>query len=129
MKDIMMNGKEQQRAMVLTAVVEGRLTAGEAAELMRLCQRQERRLRHAFVRDGPAALVHGNRGRRPAHTLDAGLRERVAALGGGERKPPAGASAAPPVSPRADALGGDAATGRWQPPPVAGTSRTLAYPP
>src|SRR3990170_455916 len=83
MKDIMMNGKEQQRAMVLTAVVEGRLTAGEAAELMRLCQRQERRLRHAFLRDGPAALVHGNRGRRPAHTLDAGLRERVAALGGG----------------------------------------------
>ena len=78
-----MNGKEQQRAMVLTAVVEGRLTAGEAAELMRLCQRQERRLRHAFLRDGPAALVHGNRGRRPAHTLDAGLRERVAALGGG----------------------------------------------
>src|SRR3972149_7622445 len=79
----MMNGKEQQRAMVLTAVVEGRLTAGEAAELMRLCQRQERRLRHAFLRDGPAALVHGNRGPRPAHTLDAGVRERVAALGGG----------------------------------------------
>src|SRR3990170_2538399 len=83
MKDIMMNGKEQQRAMVLTAVVEGRLTAGEAAELMRLCQRQERRLRHAFLRDGPAALVHGNRGRRPAHSLDPGLRCRVIALADG----------------------------------------------
>src|SRR3989304_4772229 len=83
MKDIMMNGKEQQRAMVLTAVVEGRLTAGEAAELMRLCQRQERRLRHAFLRDGPAALVHGNRGRRPLHSLDPGLRTRVIALAQG----------------------------------------------
>src|SRR3990172_3247145 len=83
MKDITMNGKEQQRAMILTAVVEGRLTAGEAAELMRLSQRQERRLRHAFLRDGPAALVHGNRGRRPAHSLDPGLRCRVIALADG----------------------------------------------
>src|SRR3972149_3865222 len=62
MKDITMNGKEQQRAMILTGVIEGRLTAGEAAELMSLSQRQERRLRHAFLRDGPAALGHGNRG-------------------------------------------------------------------
>ena len=80
MKDITMNGKEQKRAMILTGVVEGRLTAGEAAELMSLSCRQERRLRHAFLRDGPTALVHGNRGRRPVHTLDERLRERVAAL-------------------------------------------------
>src|ERR1700730_10324347 len=80
MKDIMMNGKEQKRAMILTGVVEGRLTAGEAAELMSLSGRQERRLRQAFVRDGPAALVHGNRGRRPAHALAAEVRCRVVAL-------------------------------------------------
>ena len=78
-----MNGKEQRRAMILTAVVEGRLTASEAAELMRLCGRQERRLRQAFLRHGPAALVHGNRGRRPIHALDAGLRDRVVALAEG----------------------------------------------
>src|SRR3990170_1916649 len=83
MKDITMNGKEQQRAMILTAVVQGRLTAGEAAELMRLSQRQERRLRYAFLHDGPAALVHGNRGRRPVHSLDPGLRTRVIALAQG----------------------------------------------
>ncbi len=78
-----MKGKEQRRAMVLTAVIEGRLTAAEAAELMSLSQRQERRLRHAFLRDGPAALVHGNRGRRPVHTLEPGLRSRVIALADG----------------------------------------------
>jgi transposase len=83
MKDIMMNGKEQKRAMILTGVVEGRLTADEAAELMSLSYRQERRLRHAFLRDGPAALVHGNRGRRPAHALAAELRCRVVALAEG----------------------------------------------
>lgn len=75
-----MNGKEQRRAVILTGVIEGRLTAPEAAELMNISGRQERRLRQAFVRDGPAALVHGNKGRRPAHALDPGLRRRVLAL-------------------------------------------------
>jgi len=83
MKDITMNGKEQRRALVLTAVIEGRLTAGEGAELMSLSQRQERRLRHAFLRDGPAGLVHGNRGRQPVHALDVGIRERVVTLAEG----------------------------------------------
>jgi hypothetical protein len=83
MKDITMNGKEQRRAMILTAVIEGRLTAGEAAELMSLSGRQERRLRHGFRRDGPVALVHGNRGRLPVHALDPGLRSRVIALAEG----------------------------------------------
>lgn len=78
-----MNEKEQRRAMILTAAVAGRCTADEAAGLMRLSRRQERRLRHAYVRDGPAALVHGNRGRKPVHTLDPGLRERVRALAQG----------------------------------------------
>lgn len=55
-----MNKKEQRRAMILTSVIEGRLAAPEAVELMGLSQRQERRLRHALLRDGPAALVHGN---------------------------------------------------------------------
>src|SRR6266545_2240305 len=83
MKDITMNGKEQRRAMVLTAVIEGRLIAGEAAELMSLTQRHQRRLRHAFLREGPAVLVHGNRGRHPVHALDPGLRSRVIALADG----------------------------------------------
>ena len=78
-----MNGKEQRRAMILTAAVEGRLTAGEAAELMSLSGRQERRLRHAFRREGPAALVHGNRGRRPLHSLNPELCSRVIALADG----------------------------------------------
>jgi len=78
-----MNGREQRRAMILTGVIEGRLTAVQAAELMTLSERQERRLRRAFLEQGPAALVHGNRGRKPAHTLDAGLREEVVTLAEG----------------------------------------------
>ncbi len=78
-----MSGKEQQRAVILTGAIEGRLAAGEAAELMGLSERHVRRLRRAFVRDGPAALVHGNRGRKPVHTLDAGLCEHVTVLAEG----------------------------------------------
>ena len=59
------------------------MTAGEAAELMSLSQRQKRRLRHSFLRNGPVALAHGNRGRRPVHSLDPGLRPRVIALANG----------------------------------------------
>jgi len=78
-----MNGKEQRRAMILTGVIEGRLTPAQAVGLMSLSERQERRLRRAFIEDGPAALVHGNRGRRPAHTLSPEIRERVVALAEG----------------------------------------------
>src|SRR5713226_6590675 len=83
MRSITMNGKEQRRAMILTAVVEGRVAADQAAELLGLSSRHERRLRHAFLREGSAALVHGTRSRKPAHTLDPGLRNRVAALAEG----------------------------------------------
>ena len=59
------------------------MAAGEAAELMGVSQRQERRLRRGVLEKGPAALAHGNRGRKPAHTLDPGLAERVTALAQG----------------------------------------------
>jgi transposase len=83
MKDITMSRKEQQRAVILTGVIEGRLTASEAAELMGLSERHVRRLRRGLVRDGPRALVHGNRGRRAVHALDLGLRRHVVALAEG----------------------------------------------
>jgi hypothetical protein len=50
MKDIMMNGKEQQRAMILTAAVEGRSTAREASFL-------STRQAHQFRRRSAAVQV------------------------------------------------------------------------
>ena len=78
-----MKPKEQQRALVLAGVLEGRYTGSEAARVLELSPRQIRRLKQALVRDGPGALVHGNRGRSPAHALDPVLRARVAALSAG----------------------------------------------
>jgi transposase len=52
----------------------------EAAELLGLSTRQVRRLLAAYEQDGVAGLVHGNRGRQPAHTTAAEVRQRVQEL-------------------------------------------------
>jgi transposase len=75
-----MRSKEQQRATVLNGLLEGRYDAGAAAALMGLSSRQVRRLAEAYRRAGPRALVHGNRGRPPAHTLAAETRSQVVEL-------------------------------------------------
>jgi hypothetical protein len=65
---------------VLQRLVGGKLTMGAAAQALRLSVRQVRRLRRRAERDGRAAVVHGNRGRPPAHTLAAATRARIVAL-------------------------------------------------
>ena len=75
-----MTSREQRRAWVLTRVLKHQLTMAEAAETTGLSERQLWRLRVAFERDGPAGLVHGNRGRPSKRRLDAAIRERVIEL-------------------------------------------------
>ncbi|MHB8958639.1 MAG: ISNCY family transposase [Candidatus Limnocylindrales bacterium] len=77
---ITMTSREQQRAQVLTRLMVGDVTAAEAAVLLGLSERQVWRLRAGYGRDGPAALVHGNRGRASARRLDPALAERVLLL-------------------------------------------------
>lgn len=72
-----MTSREQRRAWVLTRVLKRELTMTEAADLVGLSERQLWRLRVAFERDGPAGLVHGNRGRPSGRRLDGSLQARV----------------------------------------------------
>ena len=58
-----MSSREQRRAWVLTKLRAGELSAAEAARLLGLSVRSIRRLRARMEREGPAGLVHGNRGR------------------------------------------------------------------
>jgi transposase len=80
METITMTTREQRRAWVLTRVLKLELTMTEAAEMVGLSERQLWRLRVAFERDGPAGLVHGNRGRRSGRRLPASLRGRIIEL-------------------------------------------------
>lgn len=79
-EQITLNRKEQTRGQVLTIVLEGRCTTKEAAGLLRVSERQLLRLKKGFREEGPAALAHGNRGRRPAHAIQEGLRQEVLQL-------------------------------------------------
>ena len=75
-----MTSREQRRAWTLARVLKHELTMTEAAAMVGLSERQLWRLRVAFERDGPAGLVHGNRGRPSGRRLDASLRDRVVEL-------------------------------------------------
>lgn len=75
-----MTVKEQQRARVLTRVAGGELTVADAATLLGLSERQVWRLRESFAHDGPAGLVHGNRGRPSGRRRPEAERARIVAL-------------------------------------------------
>lgn len=75
-----MTNREQGRALALNRVLAGEWTQAEAAMSLGLSERQLRRLLAAYRHRGVAALVHGNRGRPPAHALAEATRARVVRL-------------------------------------------------
>lgn len=77
---ITLTQQAHQQLMVLNALERTELTVVEAARLLGRSTRQVRRLRAAYSLRGPAALVHGNRGRRSPHRLNDALRGRVVAF-------------------------------------------------
>ena len=66
--------------MVLNQVKTGKMTGEGAAEVLGLSLRHVRRILAAYRKEGAAALAHGNRGRKPSHTLDAGMKKQVLEL-------------------------------------------------
>ncbi len=64
-----MNQQEQARIQVLNSVLECQLPIAQAAEIMGVSERHTKRLLAAYRKGGPAALAHGNRGRRPHNAV------------------------------------------------------------
>ena len=64
-----MNQQEQARIQVLNSVLEYQLPIAQAAEIMGVSERHTKRLLAAYRKVGPAASVHGNRGRRPHNAI------------------------------------------------------------
>jgi transposase len=77
---IALSQRELKRWHLLKLEQENRITLKEAAERMGLSYRQASRLKGKAVRDGPAGLVHSNRGRKAANRLDPQIRERILEL-------------------------------------------------
>ena len=64
-----MNQQEQARIQVLNCVLEYQLPIAQAAEIMGVSERHTKRLLAAYRREAPAAMAHGNRGRRPHNAV------------------------------------------------------------
>src|SRR5215217_7391124 len=77
---IAMSRREIDRMHVLRDLVAGRITASEAAQLMRLTRRHVFRLAKAYWERGPAALVSTRRGKPSNRRYPAALWTEVLAL-------------------------------------------------
>ena len=64
-----MTQKEITRLRVINQTIDKVITIREAAELLGLSERQVIRLKKGVVEEGPAFIIHKNRGRKPQHTL------------------------------------------------------------
>ena len=71
---------DQRRAWVLAKLLGGELSVHEVAVFLGLSERSVWRLRARFAAEGPAALVHGNRGRPSGRRVDETVRARVVEL-------------------------------------------------
>jgi transposase len=78
--EVTLTVREQKRLFVITEVLSGRWSASQAATKLDLSLRQMRRLLAAYRRDGPAGLVHGNRGRASPRRIPPEIREQVLSL-------------------------------------------------
>jgi transposase len=79
-EEVILNKKEQKRLMVLNKLDKREISTEEAAQLLDLSVRHIKRLRSRYGREGPGALAHGNRGRKPVHALSDDIRHRIVAL-------------------------------------------------
>lgn len=75
-----LNKKEQNRLLVLNEVEKGKMVIREAAEILKVSERQGWRILAAYREEGAAGLAHGNRGRKPVHTLGEEVRKQVVEL-------------------------------------------------
>lgn len=72
--------KDQQRIEVVQALMDARLTVAQAAQVLGRSERQVWRLLARARDEGLSGLLHGNRGREPAHRSDDRLWQRVLKL-------------------------------------------------
>ncbi|MGE5560151.1 MAG: helix-turn-helix domain-containing protein, partial [Chloroflexota bacterium] len=62
--DIFLSSKEARRLDVIERAARNEITAVQAAGLLKLSVRHVKRLKGEYKKIGPAALAHGNRGRK-----------------------------------------------------------------
>jgi transposase len=69
-----------KRVKVLERTLSGGMTSEEAAASLGVTERQLRRLKSKYKQEGEKGLIHGNRGRKPKHSLPDELKAEVRRL-------------------------------------------------
>jgi len=77
---VMMSERELNRIEVLSQVLQGRMSAVSAADVLDLSRRQVHRLLKRFGADGAAAIRHQARGRASNNRIDPTIREAAMSL-------------------------------------------------
>lgn len=75
-----MTQQEIVKLRVINQTIDKVITVREAAELLGLSERQVIRLKGGVRKQGPAFIIHKNRGRRPSHTVADDLRKEIVRL-------------------------------------------------
>lgn len=75
-----MSQEQLKRYTVIQKSLEGIITVKEAAEVLNLSERQVIRLRKGVMENGPAALIHKNKGRKPIHAVSVDLKDKIVSL-------------------------------------------------
>ena len=80
MEELTLNERDQRRLAALLDLDAGRMGLEDVASALERCPRHVRRMLRRLRIEGPPSVVHGNRGRAPAHTKPSTLRKRVVEL-------------------------------------------------
>ncbi len=75
-----MNDEELKKLHVINCALEGRLTVSQAANALGLSERRIKQLKKEVKEHGVQSIIHGNRGRKPIHSIDSKLVQRIIEL-------------------------------------------------
>jgi len=75
-----MSQKQLNRLSIITKVIDENMTIALAAEALGISIRQVLRIKKGVIQDGPAALIHKNKNRKPVHALATALADQIIAF-------------------------------------------------
>ena len=75
-----MSRKELKKVLVVEKIIDGHMTNNEGAMTLGISIRQIIRLKNKYKSEGAQGIIHKNRGRKPIHSLNPAIIDRVATL-------------------------------------------------
>ena len=75
-----MTDEELKKLHVITCALEQKITVSEAANALGLSERRVKQLKKEVKENGVESIIHGNRGRKPVHSIDDKLTQKIIEL-------------------------------------------------